>query len=278
MAFIQMSLLSQSLYRTVPVSVILPADKIPLPGAPVRENRPFRTLYLLHGIIGSHIDWINGTNIQRWAEERDLAVVMPAGENMFYIDHEASHNFYGEFIGKELVELTRKIFPLSDKREETFIAGLSMGGYGALRNGLKYHETFGCIAGLSSAALVEGIDLPTDDVETVIDSRTFAESIFGDLSGVEQSDKNPVWLARKLAEEQAPLPDIYMACGLEDFLLEKNRKLKDDLLGIGCQVTYEEGPGGHEWDFWNRYILKVLEWLPLETQTQAGVGSGNIGK
>ena len=125
---------------------------------------------------------------------------------------------------------------------------------------------------------MEGIDQRTDDVETFIDSRTFAESIFGDLSGVEQSDKNPVWLARKLAEEQAPLPDIYMACGLEDFLLEKNRKLKDDLLGIGCQVTYEEGPGGHEWDFWNRYILKVLEWLPLETQTQAGVGSGNIGK
>ena len=64
MAFIQMSLLSQSLYRTVPVSVILPADKIPLPGAPVRENRPFRTLYLLHGIIGSHIDWINRSEEQ----------------------------------------------------------------------------------------------------------------------------------------------------------------------------------------------------------------------
>lgn len=276
MAYIQMNLLSQSLMRTVPVNVILPADKAPLPGMPEREDKPYKTLYLLHGIIGSHIDWVNGTSIQRWAEESDLAVVMPAGENMFYIDQEASHNYYGEFIGKELVELTRKIFPLSHKREDTYIAGLSMGGYGALRNGLKYHETFGCIAGLSVAAIIDGIDKRTDDVEAYIESRTFAQSIFGDLSKVEKSDKNPLWTAQKLAEEKADLPGIYLACGLQDFLLEKNRKLRDSLRELGYDVVYEEGIGAHEWDFWNRYILKVLRWLPLEKK-QAGMNSGNIG-
>lgn len=79
---------------------------------------------------------------------------MPSGENRFYLDDEKSGELYGEFIGKELVEFTRKLFPLSDKREDTFIAGLSMGGYGAIRNGLKYAENFGCVIGLS-AALVQ---------------------------------------------------------------------------------------------------------------------------
>ena len=94
---------------------------------------------------------MNGTRIQAWAEANDLAVIMPSGENRFYLDDEKSGELYGEFIGKELVEFTRKLFPLSDKREDTFIAGLSMGGYGAIRNGLKYAENFGCVIGLSAA-------------------------------------------------------------------------------------------------------------------------------
>lgn len=276
MAYLQMSIFSHSLMRTVLVNVILPVDKVVFPGMSVREDKPYKTLYLLHGVFGSHVDWINGTNIQRWAEEKDLAVVMPAGENMFYVDQEASHNYYGEFIGKELVELTRKMFPLSHKKEDTYIAGLSMGGYGAVRNGLKYHETFGCIAGLSVAAITDDIDQRTDDIPFFLESRSYAESIFGDLTKVKESDKNPKWLARKLVEEQAALPKIYMACGLQDSLLPNNRGLQECLKDLGYDVTYEETPGAHEWDFWNCHIKKVLDWLPLE-EKQAGMNSGNVG-
>lgn len=246
------------------------------PGMPQREEKPYKTLYLLHGVFGSHIDWINGTNIQRWAEENDLVVVMPAGENMFYVDQEAAHNYYGEFIGKELVELTRKMFPLSCRREDTYIAGLSMGGYGAIRNGLKYHETFGWIAGLSVAAIIDDLDQRTDDTPFFIESRSYAESIFGDLKKVQESDKNPKWLARKLAEEKVELPKVYIACGLQDSLLPKNRELQEYLQELGFDVTYEEAEGAHEWDFWNSHIKKVLEWLPLEA-AQAGMNSGNVG-
>ena len=126
MAFIQMNLLSKCLMRTVPVNVILPADKLVFPGMPEREDKPYKTLYLLHGIFGNHMDWGTGTRIQRYAEENDLAVVMPAGENAFYVDRADANDFYGEFVGRELVELTRKMFPLSDKREDTFIGGLWM--------------------------------------------------------------------------------------------------------------------------------------------------------
>lgn len=277
MALIQVNFLSKSLMRTVPLHVILPVDKLTFPGMPLREEKPFKTLYLLHGIFGNYTDWVSGTNIQRWAEEKDLAVVMPSGDNMFYVDQEASHNYYGELIGQELVEITRKMFPLSHRREDTFIAGLSMGGYGAIRNGLKYHGTFGYIAGLSSAMLIDGLEARTNDTPFFIERRDFAESFFGDLSRVKDSDKDPKWLVKKLIAEQADLPKMYLACGVEDSLLEPNREFRDWLLAAGVDVTYEEGPGSHEWDFWNRYIKKVIGWLPLEDDAKAGVSSGNVG-
>lgn len=277
MALIQVNFLSESLMRTVPFQVILPVDKLAFPGMPQRENKPFKTLYLLHGIFGNYTDWVSGTNIQRWAEEKDLAVVMPSGDNYFYIDQTDSHNYYGEFIGRELVEITRKMFPLSGKREDTFIAGLSMGGYGAIRNGLKYHDTFGYIGGLSSAMVIDGLEARTNDHPFFIERRDFAESIFGDLAEVKESDKNPEWLVKKLTDEHAELPKMYLACGTEDSLLEANRKLWDFLRASGAEVTCEEGPGGHEWDFWNRYIKKFMDWLPLEENAEAGVNSGNVG-
>ena len=114
MAYIQVSLMSLSLMRTVPVTVILPTDKMPFPGAPAREpGKPYKTLYLLHGIFGSSVDWVTGTRIQRYAEENDLAVVMPSGDNMFYVDQPVTGNNYGQFIGQELVDFTRRSFPLS---------------------------------------------------------------------------------------------------------------------------------------------------------------------
>ena len=129
MAFIQVSFMSKTLMRTVPLQVILPVDKFTF-GQPEREEKPFKTLYLLHGIFGNETDWVHGTRIQRWAEEKNLAVVMPAGENAFYVDQPSIGAMHGQFIGEELVEITRKMFPLSRKREDTFIGGLSMGGFG----------------------------------------------------------------------------------------------------------------------------------------------------
>ncbi len=276
MALIQVNYLSEALMRTVTIQVILPVDKITFPGMPKREDKPFKTLYLLHGIFGNYTDWVSGTNIVRWAEENNLAVVMPSGENMFYVDQEAAHNFYGQFIGQELVEITRKMFPLSKKREDTFIAGLSMGGYGALRNGLKYHETFGYIAGLSSALIVDGLQKRTNDHPFFIERRDFAEAIFGNLDKVMESDKNPKWLAKQLVEAKAELPKVFLTCGTEDGLIVGSRKLRDDLKLLGYDVTWKEGPGNHEWDFWNRGIKDVLDWLPLEND-KSGVNSGNVG-
>lgn len=281
MALLQVNLMSKSLMRTVPVQVILPVDKLEFPGMPTRAEKPYKTLYLLHGIFGNYTDWVSGTRIQRWAEEMDVVVVMPSGDNAFYVDQPTSGNFYGEFIGKELVELTRKMFPLSRKREDTYIAGLSMGGFGAIRNGLKYFETFGAIVGLSSAFVLESALNMTYDEPFFIRNRAYMESCFGDIEQALLSDKNPKMLVDTICEKIAQdstksFPDIYLACGTEDFLIESNREFRDYLQVRNVEVTYVEGPGVHDWDFWDTYIRKVLEWLPLEGKT-SGVNSGNVG-
>ena len=276
MAFIQMSILSKSLMRTVPVNVILPADKMVFPGMPEPPEKPFKTLYLLHGVFGSYIDWVNGTRIQRYAEEHDLAVVMPSGDNAFYVDQPGANNYYGEFVGKELVELTRKMFPLSRKREDTFIGGLSMGGYGAMRNGLKYWENFGCIVALSGALLVEDVAKRTNDDPFFLNRRDYAEACFGDLSKILDSDRNPKYLVRQLKKEGRPIPRIYMACGDADSLLPANQDMAAFLKEQGADVTFEVGPGAHEWDFWDTYIRRAIEWLPTDKVSQ-GMNSGNVG-
>lgn len=285
MALITVNLFSGALMRTVPVNVILPVDK--QTDAPMRHGATgafsphvpdggFKTLYLLHGIFGNYTDWVSGSCIQRWAEERDLAVVMPSGDNRAYVDQPASHDYYGRFIGEELVALTRAMFPLSTRREDTFIGGLSMGGYGAFRNGFRYAGTFGRIASLSGAFLVDRFAERTDDAPRFFESRAFTEAVYGDVEAVRGSDKDPTWLAEQLVESGAPLPKIYLACGVDDGLYEANLETLRRLRALGYDVAYEEGPGGHDWAFWNRSIERVIEWLPLGT-AQAGVNSGNVG-
>ena len=275
MALIQINYVSCALRRTVPVQVILPVDKL-TPDGKLPPEKKFKTLYLLHGFLGNCTDWVSGTRIQRWAEERDLCVVMPSGDNSFYVDRPETLNNYGVFIGEELVEITRRMFPLSRKREDTFIGGLSMGGFGAMRNGLRYHETFGAVISFS------GVLQPFESLEKVPADYdvSFETGIFGNLKKATVSDKNPTWLVhaltgKKLADPSLELPRIYIACGTEDSLLNHSRTFSKLLKDKGFDVTYEEGPGDHNWDFWDTYIKKVMDWLPLDGASQ-GINSGNV--
>ena len=275
MALIQINYVSNALQRTVPVQVILPVDKL-TPDGKLPEEKKFKTLYLLHGFLGNCTDWVSGTRIQRWAEERDLCVVMPSGDNSFYVDRPDTLNNYGIFIGQELVEITRRMFPLSRKREDTFIGGLSMGGYGAVRNGLKYHETFSCVISFSGVLqLFEALEKAPAGYNT-----SFETGTFGDLKQAAVSDKNPTWLVndlvdKKLADPALEYPKFYIACGTEDMLLKHSQNFAKLLESKGFDVAYEEGPGDHNWDFWDTYIKKVIDWLPLDEASQ-GLNSGNV--
>ena len=127
MALIQVNYMSRALFRIVPLNVILPADKFDADTDRYvqQKDRKYKTLYLLHGLLGNYTDWVSQTRIQKWAEEKDLAVVMPSGDNSFYFRSRTPWNDYETFIGEELIEMTRRMFPLSERREDTFIAGQS---------------------------------------------------------------------------------------------------------------------------------------------------------
>ena len=273
MALLHCNFMSRSLGRPVPIQVILPTDKMTGPQGQAPQG-PFKTLYLLHGIFGDETDWVCGTRLQSWAQDRNLAVVMPAGENSFYVDNPRASRLYGTYIGKELVDFTRRTFPLSAKREDTFIGGLSMGGFGAIVNGLQNPETFGAVCALSSALILDSMMENKEYTDFLMTNKGYYESVFGDLDQVRGSDMDYDALAEKVAKEPVK-PRFYMACGTEDGLIGVNRAFRDHLQGLGFDVTYEEGPGVHDWYFWDKYILKAMEWLPLDRPEQ-GISSGHV--
>ncbi len=274
MALIQVNYLSKVLFRTVPVNVILPSDKISFEtldyqGVP---DGGYPTLFLLHGLLGNYTDWVSGTRIQRWAEDAGLAVVMPSGDNAFYIPGLAANSDYGAFVGEELPRVMRTMFPLSRRREDTFIAGLSMGGFGTLRNGMKYAETFSHLAAFSS-----GIHFFDPNYESLAGE----ESVFGDLAEAAKTDKSHYvvfeQLKARVAAGEVEAPKFWMSCGTEDPLMPVNLKFRDMLVDAGFDVTWDEEPRGHDWDFWDSQIKKVIDWLPLG-EADATLGSGNVSR
>ena len=145
--------------------------------------------------------------------------------------------------------------------EDTAIAGLSMGGYGALRNGLKYHETFGWVLPLSAGMM--GPESVTDEV-----SKARFEARYGPMEKWEESDTNPRFLAKSLLDSGAELPKLYIACGWNDRLCVTNREYHHYLEEIGFPHVYEEGPGSHEWATWRWALPRALDfcsWLGPDT-------------
>ncbi|AMD17572.1 acetyl esterase [Methanobrevibacter sp. YE315] len=249
----------KSLQRRTSISVILPSDNIHfLQDAEEIVPQPYKTLYLLHGLYGSDDIFLANTSIQKFAEDHGIAIVIPCGDNSFYLDNEKAHAYYGEYVGQELLDITRNIFPLSDRREDTFIAGFSMGGYGAIRNGLKYSQNFSKI-GMISAALItdEIVDYVSDS--NVLRSREFYESVFGDLDKIKDSDKDPKYLI----ENTENVPDIFMACGENDFLIDKNVDFYDFLKSKNVNVDFIQAPGEHTWEFCDKYIKEFIKTLNL---------------
>ncbi|MBD2865167.1 alpha/beta hydrolase [Paenibacillus oceani] len=248
MAFMQCSFSSDTLSIGVSMNVILPDPKSG------QTDRKLPTIYLLHGLSDDHTAWTRYTAIERYARTKNVAIVMPAVNRSFYTDM-ASGYPYWTFVSEELPAKARAFFPLSDKREDTFVAGLSMGGYGAFKLALRRPDLFAAAASLSGA-----LDL-TDGPERW--SRDFGY-IFGQVDRIPEQD-DLFRLAEKVALSDGPKPKLYQACGTEDFLYPHNQRFLAHARNVGLDVTYEEGPGLHEWSFWDSYISRVLNWLPIRS-------------
>ncbi len=241
MAIVSVCFASAVLERTVPLQAVLPIEG---------TAKPLPTLYLLHGLHGCETDWFQLTRVPLWARELGLAVICPAGENSFYGLQEATGVDYLRFIAEELPAFTRKLFPLSSKREETFIGGLSMGGHGALMAGLSHPETFGKIVALSSALepwrLMEG-----NRPETVRQPR-YAQAVFGG----DHARWDPLY-----GVEPSGTPQVWMGCGASDALAPLNRAFVERMREKGLPVHYEETEGDHCWAYWDREMGRGMRWL-----------------
>lgn len=261
MALGEMIFYSKELARNVEFRFILPEGQNPFEGENPHYQREPKTLYLLHGHGNGNEEWLTGSTIKELAYIYNLAVFMPTGENSFYLNHEEIKANYANYVGEELVEYTRKTFGLSRRREDTFVGGLSMGGFGALHTGLEFHRTFSKIMALSSALILYDIAGKKEDFQDGFGGYGYYVSTFGDLENVLTSRVNPEQIILDIQKAQEEVPEIYMACGTEDFLLENNRRFKQFLDDHQVSHVYHESPGDHNFKFWNPYLEAAIEWM-----------------
>lgn len=246
MARIQCNVISYILQRAVDITVVLPSATIPeslgehaAPSHVIEEKYP--VLYLLHGMGNNHATWCGYSNVELYAEERSIAVVMISGENKCYRNVPNGDRFF-DFIEKELPEFVTNYFPISNKPEHTYIAGLSMGGYGSLLHGMSRPEQFAAI-GAFSGAVDAALNMDSEELKN--------------------RNLDIYYLTDKALEEGKKIPPMYIACGEDDFLYEMSRKYKDTLVEKKIDVTWVSLPGyAHEWRFWNMQIEEFLKWIP----------------
>ena len=261
MASGRMEFHAQSIMQHAGFAFVLPND---VEMAEVRDpshyDRPAKSLILLHGLTGTDTDWLYGGVGQEMAIQYNLAVFMPAAGNFFYLDRGYPGGNWETFVGEELPDYIHSVFGCCARREDTIIAGLSMGGYGALHTALARPERFGACIALSSALILHDLCAAPGEAATVMPPEMIRD-VFGDTETLLSSEKNPEFQYERLQSAGAPLPDIYMAVGTEDPLLPANRRFRDFLAGAGARYRYEEGPGAHNWRFWNGYIDRGLAWV-----------------
>ncbi len=259
MAYFNIEFFSNALVRPVSFKMYIPND--PETDNPHDENpynkRKMKTLFLLHGYTGTAGFWGH----EQLAAKYNFAMVMPSGENAFYLDGAATGHKYCTFVGEELVQYIRCTFGLALSADETYICGMSMGGFGAIHTALTYPDSFGKIGAMSSALIIHGIANMKPGDNNGIANYDYYRQCFGDLENVEKSDANPEVLVKKLIGSEKKLPQIYMCCGTEDFLLENNRKFHRFLAEQNVSHIYNESSGGHDYIFWNEYTPKIMEWM-----------------
>ncbi|UOQ44000.1 esterase family protein [Halobacillus salinarum] len=257
MARLQCEFGSEILSKSMGMTVLLPQS--PLEKADNKQNEKFPVLYLLHGFSDNHTIWTRFTSIERYVADLNLAVVMPEVGNSYYTNMEYGERYWS-FLTEELPVVTRSLFPISEEREDTFVAGLSMGGFGALKWGLNSPDQFSAIASLSGVTDLAGY---LKDVRSQNNDKSRSlYHVFGN-ENVTNTLNDPMAKLEELDEREGKKPKIFQACGTEDFLYENNQRFHEKLQETSLNYETNFGPGDHNWEYWDRSIQDVLHWLPI---------------
>lgn len=256
MALIRCDFSSEALALSTSMTVLLPqqaSTQIGIEGRAGDTAPP--VLYLLHGLTDDDTAWTRYTSIERYAAAKGIAVVMPQVHRSFYADERYGGKFW-TFLSEELPSVVSSFFRVSTRREDTFVAGLSMGGYGAFKWALRQPERFAAAASLSGVLdlvyMAEKDDRP--HVAEVIGR------VFGDRPVAGTDDD----LVHLLEANDRDLPRLMLRCGTEDHLVGHNERFVAACRRYGVDLDAEFGPGEHEWGYWDTQIQAVLDWLPLK--------------
>lgn len=258
MAILHLNFRSDSIARSVYPIVFLP-------DAPGRGDKPFQTLYFLHGYTGGGLETSMFSNFLMYSLMYDLAIVLIDGENSFYVDDEQRGALFSRYAGQEIVEVTRELLPLSRERKNTFIGGISMGGYGAMVNGLRFQENFSKIAVMSPAlGLVspEDRDGPNNPIVRgeLLATVGSAEQYYGTYKDVEA--------AAEQAARDGSMPRLFMSVGEQDALVKKAfNRFTEKMTALNAPLTVWKAEGGHDHVFWKNSLTPLCEFL---TERKAG--------
>lgn len=263
MSVIRLDCFSNILGRDVTVNILVPQNSKEHPN---RARPPFPVLYLLHGLSENQDTWLRCSSIARYAANRNLAVVMPSTDRGFYTDTTYGTKYF-TFISEELPEIVNALLPISQKREDTFAAGLSMGGYGALKLALRLPERFSFAASLSGALMSR--EMISAWYQNHSNTGAFADemrSIFGLDDNIKPCDD--VFALLRNNADSSIKPDLFLCCGEDDNeLFALARLYHSEAQKLGYNATWSQAPGyGHEWAYWDMMITKVLDMLPENTK------------
>jgi putative tributyrin esterase len=253
MALITCDFFSESLEFGQSMTVVLPqatrAQVGVTPAGGADGDGP-PVLYLLHGLSDDHTAWLRYTSIERYATAAGLAVVMPAVARSFYTDEAHGHAFW-TFVADELPEIVSSFFRVSTRPERTYVAGLSMGGYGAVRLALARPRQYAAAASLSGAL----------DIVRRAEEPLRREEMHGRIFGGPPRPEHDLFALLDRAQPD-DVPPLHITCGAEDRLLEDSQKFIRRAEATGLDVTSSFPPGDHEWGLWDRVIQDVIAWLP----------------
>lgn len=220
-----------------------------------REEVKYRTLYLLHGFSGDHLSYLRTSNIERYADEHQIMAVMPSVYNSAYTDMKYGLEYF-TYLSKELLDFVERTFPSSPKREDRFVAGMSMGGYGAYKWGLSCPEVFSAIGGVAGSYHAEY--RYQGKVTTV---STLCEALYGDPPRFTPEIHDIFAILKNLKDQGKEIPRLYTCCGTEDKRHQDSVDLKAFADELGIPLTFEQGPGKHDAVFFDEYIQKILDWM-----------------
>ena len=219
------------------------------------KRQPLPVLYLFHGGVADASCWLRYTQIEAYAEEKGMAVVMPNVGNSYYTDMMYGPAYF-TFISEELPRMVGSVFPISEKREENFTAGLSMGGYGALKLALRKPECYS--AAISLSGVVDIMDLLTCGLwEDLLD----LDAIFGSDRDKVRGSLEDIYFLTGEALAKGKVPDIYLACGSSDYFAKTNQEYHEYLAQNRVSHRFVLEPGNHDWDFWNPHLKEGIDWL-----------------